>query len=167
MKIRVDKLTFKEFKEYTDSTFIKSIKMSLSLFSGIAILIMMIGFALNLSKDLMQPIFWCVGIFLFLIIISNSAISVAYKKSGLETTACRYILEDDGLDIKMGKLKGTLEWKYVKKIKETKNLYIMLLPGSHLILPKHTLNEEEFLSVIAKNMEEKRIVRLRYKKDRE
>ncbi len=166
MKIKVDKLNYSEFSEYAESTFAKPIKMALSFFIGILVILIIICMGNEEMKSSVTSLWWCVGIMAFLLIMSNVGLSVAFKKSGLDKTASSYIMEDEILKISLGKLKGNLEWEFVKKIKETKNLWIMTVPNGQFILPKRCVGED-FENFITKVLPEDKIKRLKYRQKRE
>lgn len=163
MKIKVDKLNYSEFSEYAESTFAKPIKMALSFFIGIAVILIIISMGSEALKGAVTSLWWCVGIMVFLLIISNVGLSYSFKKSGLDKTTCTYVLEEDIIKISMGKIKGNLEWKYVKSLKETKNLWIMRVPGSQFIMPKRCINVE-FEGFIKNVLPEDKIKRLKYRR---
>lgn len=167
MKIKVDKLSYKEFAEYTDSTFAKPIKMSLAFFIGVAVILIIVAMNKPGFEGTVKPLWWCVGILALLLITSNASVSAVFNKSGLSKTTCNYSFSDEGMKIAMGKLKGDLEWEYVKYIKETKNLWIMRVPNSQFILPKRCMDEEEFVSLIERNVPEDKIKKLRYKRTKD
>ena len=167
MKVKVDKLTYKEFSEYTDSTFAKPIKMSLAFFVGIAVILIIVAMNKPEMKGALTPLYWCVGILLFLLISSNASVSMAFKKSGFDSTNYSFVFTDEGMKIAMGKLKGDLEWKYVRYIKETKNLWIMRVPNSQFIMPKRCMKEDEFEELIKNCLPEEKIKRMKYKKNAE
>ena len=164
MKIKVDKLTYKEFSEYADATIAKPIKMTLAFFIGVAIILIIIAMSNPSFEGAVTPLFWCVGILAFLLVASNASVNTAFRKSGLATTACSYTFMEDGMKIAMGKLKGDLEWKYVKYVKETKNLWIMRVPNSQFIIPKRCMKEEEWESLINTYIPEDKIKHMRYKR---
>lgn len=166
MKIKVDKLSFSEFSEYAESTFARPIKMALSFFIGLAVVFIIICMGNEELKSSITPLWWCVGIMVFLLIASGAGLSLAFKKSGLDKTAASYVLEEEILKISLGKIKGNLEWKYVKKVKETKNLWIMTVPNGQFIMPKRCTGEgfENFISSV---LPEDKIKRLKYRRKRE
>jgi len=167
MKVKVDKLSYKEFTEYSNSTFAKPIKMSLAFFIGVAVLLIIIAMNKPGFEGAITPLWWCVGILALLLIISNASVSAVFNKSGLSKTTCSYSFSEDGMKIAMGKLKGDLEWKYVKYIKETENLWIMRVPNSQFILPKRCMDENAFVSLIEKCVPEDKIKKQRYKRNSE
>ena len=167
MKVKVDKLSYKEFTEYTDSTFAKPVKMSLAFFIGIAVILVIVAMNRPGLEGAVTPLWWCIGILAVLLITSNASISGVFNKSGLAKTTCSYTFSDEGMKITMGKLKGDLEWGYVKYIKETKNLWIMRVPNSQFILPKRCMDEEAFVSLIERLVPEDKIKKMKYKKNAE
>lgn len=164
MKIKVDKLTYGEFKEYVDSSFAGAVKLSLAILLGIAAILIAIGFVRGVTTEAMTPLFWCAGILFLLIVFSGTGISTVFKKSGLADTACRYTLSEEGLDIVMGKLKGDLDWAHVNYVKETKNLWIMRVPNSQFILPKRCYDEKEFYTLVSACLPDDRIREMHHKK---
>ena len=164
MKIKVDKISFKEFSEYTDSTIAKPIKMSLAFFIGVAVIFIIVAMNKPGFEGAIKPLWWCVGILALLLITSNASVSAVFNKSGLSKTSCSYSFFDEGMKIAMGKLKGDLEWSYVKYVKETKNLWIMRVPNSQFILPKRCMDEDEWEDLIKKSLPEDKIKRLKYKR---
>ncbi|MDP4133194.1 MAG: YcxB family protein [Bacillota bacterium] len=168
LKIRVDKLTFNEFSEYVNSTFARNVRYALTIFMSLSSLGILIGIALKWSESSIQTLFWCFGIILFMIILTNISIKAIYNKSGLGGTLCRYSFDESGMDINMGKLKGDLSWEYVKKVKETKNLIIINVQGSTFILPKRCCDADELLNLLKVALPEDKISEQKYKeKDRD
>lgn len=167
MKIKVDKLSYKEFAEYTDSTFAKPVKMSLAFFIGVAVILIIIAMNKPGFEGAVTPLWWCVGILALLLITSNASVSAVFNKSELSKTTCSYTFSDEGMKIAMGKLKGDLEWEYVKYIKETKNLWIMRVPNSQFIMPKRCMDEEAFVSLIERTLPQDKIKKMKYKRNAE
>lgn len=164
MKIKVDKLTSKEFSEYADSTFAKLVKMTLGIFLGVVMLVIAFLVGFNRGTEALKSLWICAGILAFLLILSNSCIGILFKKSGLSDTKCSYVFDESGMDIAVGDLKGDLEWKYVKYLKETEHLFILRVQGSQFIIPKRCLKEEEFYSLIEKVLPDEKIKKQKYKK---
>ncbi len=167
MKVKVDKLSYNEFTEYADSTIAKPIKMSIAFFVGIAVLLIIFASNKPGMEGAVTPLWWCVGILLFLLLSSNASISIVFNKSGLSNASSSFTFSEEGMKIAIGKLKGDLEWKYVKYVKETKNLWIMRVPGSQFIMPKRCMKEEEFEELIKKCLPEDKIKQMKYKRDAE
>ncbi len=163
MKIKVDKLSYKEFSEYAESTFAKPIKMALSFFIGIAVILIIISMNNEALKGAETSLWWAVGILAVLLIISNTGMSFAFKKSGLDKTSYTFLMEKEYLKITMGKLKGNLEWHYVKSLRETKSLWIMRVPNSQFIIPKRCVGEE-FEDFMAGVIDNEKIKPLKYKR---
>lgn len=165
MKIKVDKLTAKEFSEYADSTFAKLVKMTLGIFLGVVMLVIVLLIGFNKGAELLKNLWICAGILAFLLILGNSSIGILFKKSGLSDAKCSYVFNESGMDISVGDLSGDLEWKYVKYLKETEHLFILRVPKSQFIIPKRCLkNEEEFCSLMENVLPAERIKKLKYKK---
>ena len=62
MKIKVDKLSYKEFAEYTDSTFAKPVKMSLAFCIGVAVILIIIAMNKPGFEGAITALWWWGGI---------------------------------------------------------------------------------------------------------
>lgn len=164
MKIKVDKLTAKEFSEYADSTFAKLVKMTVGIFLGVVMVVIALFIGFNKGGEMIKSLWICAGVLAFLLILANSCIGILFKRSGLSDTKCSYVFDEGGMDISVGDLKGDLEWKYVKYLKETEQLFILRVQGSQFIIPKRCINEEEFSAFMENVLPDEKIKKLKYKK---
>ncbi len=164
MKVKVDKLTSKEFSEYTDSSFAKIVKMTIGIFLGIIMIVIALSLGFHAPENVMKPLWIAAFILVFLIISSNSAVSMAFKKSGFAETKCTYSFDGAGMDITIGDMSGDLGWEYVKYVKETENLFIIRAEGSQFIIPKRCLSEKDFLALIEDALPNEKIKKMKYKK---
>lgn len=168
MKVKVDKLTGKEFSEYADSTFAKPVKMSLGIFLGI-IMIAAAFFLINKApEEVIRPLWIAALILALLLISSTSVINMAFKKSGFAETKCSYEFSGDGMYIVIGDMEGDLSWKYIKRVKETQNLFVISAKRSQFIIPKRCIkNEGDFLAIVKEALPEDAVKQMKYKKKEE
>ncbi len=164
MKIKVDKITAKEFSEYTDASFAKSVKMTLKFFLGINALAILLVYGFNLDKNVIKPLWISAFLLSMLLILSGSATHFIYKKSRLGETKASYSFSSDKMDISLGNLEGDLSYEYVKRIKETAGLFIISVKGSEFIIPKRCVDESDFLGFFEKVLPDEKIKRMKYKK---
>lgn len=164
MKVKVDKLTNKEFSEYTDSSFAKIVKMTLGIFLGIIMIVIAVSLGFGAPESMMKTLWIAAFVLVFLILSSNAAVGMAFKKSGFAETKCSYVFDENGMDITIGDLNGDLSWNYVKYIKETERLFIIRAKGSQFIIPKRCVKEEQFVELIEKALPNEKYRRIKYKK---
>lgn len=168
MRIKVDKLTGKEFSEYSDSTFAKPVKMSLGIFLCVIVFFAAVLLLKKTSAEVIRPLWIAAFILALLLISANSVISLAFKKSGFAETKCCFDFSEDGMYIKIGDMEGDLSWEYVKYLKETNSLFVIRAKGSQFIIPKRCIKkEEELLAFFKAVLPDEKIKLMKFKKKEE